>query len=88
MSDNKAHPSVLLVGLPASHHAIPADKRDSVAKSLSEVDQQLKSAGIEGEFLPVDEDITAEEFLAKLPMNLDGLVLGGGIRMLPGKMNR
>ena len=45
----------------------------------------IKRDGVNGTFMPVDENISEADFLAKLPQELDAVVIGGAIRMAAGE---
>ena len=45
----------------------------------------IKRDGVNGTFMPVDENISEADFLAKLPKELDAVVIGGAIRMTAGE---
>jgi hypothetical protein len=72
--------SILHVGLPLDHPAIPVEERPKIAKRLGDLTERMRRAGYSYEVVSIDPDGGIEELRALLKArSCDGVLIGGGV---------
>eukprot|EP01119_Soliformovum_irregulare_P009923 TRINITY_DN238_c0_g2_i1.p1 TRINITY_DN238_c0_g2~~TRINITY_DN238_c0_g2_i1.p1 ORF type:complete len:127 (-),score=27.54 TRINITY_DN238_c0_g2_i1:21-401(-) len=77
-------PTILLFGLPATHHSIPEALREKIAAMLASLEGELnkEAPDLNFHFVPVQPEDSQEkldEIFSKFP-KIDGYVIGNGVR--------
>jgi hypothetical protein len=76
--------SILHVGLPLDHPAIPAEERPKIAKRLTDLRQVMRGAGYNYEIAFLSPESGLEDFKNRLTAHpCHGVLIGGGIASDP-----
>jgi hypothetical protein len=76
--------SILLIGLPLDHHAIPAEVRDSIGQRLKDLQSSMEAAGLEFSIFYCSPETGLDGFVDKLRADrCDGVIMGGGLTRNP-----
>lgn len=72
--------SILHVGLPLDHPAIPVEERAKIRKRLADLTERMRSAGYDYEVVSIDPEGGMEGFKELLrARGCDGVLIGGGV---------
>lgn len=72
--------SILHVGLPLDHPAIPVEERAKIRKRLDDLTERMQRAGYNYEVVSIDPDGGIEGFKRLLrERSCDGVLIGGGV---------